>query len=120
MQEVASGPNTRDFFHWQRKSLMLEHLKDKKNGDAHSKKFHHMTDCASQMMWNSKKDVKPSGCLNANMSDEQKKLLRPFYKNTLQGFIVHDVKGKGAQNKLAKRHLGMTSGNVSSCLRVPQ
>jgi len=114
----ASVSNALDFFHWQPKNLMLEHMKDKKNGDAQSKLFHHMTDYASQMMWNSsKKDVEPSAYLDASISDEQKELLRPSYKNTLQGFIMYDVKGKGAQNKLAKRRLDMTSGNVSSCSR---
>ena len=114
----ASVSNARDFFHWQPKNLMLECMKDKKNGDTQSKLFHHMTDCASQMMWNSsKKDVEPSAYSDASISNEQKELLRPFYKNTLQGFIVHDVKGKGTPNKLTKCRLDMTSGNVSSCSR---
>ena len=33
------------------------------------------------------------------------------------GFILYDVKGKGAKTKMAKRRLDMITGNVSSCSR---
>jgi len=90
---------------------------NKKNPEAQSKLFHHMTNYASQIMWDSKKDIQPSAHLDATISDDQKVLLCPSYKNTLQGFIVYHVKGKGAQNKLAKHRLDMMSGNVASCSR---
>ena len=96
---------------------MQEYMVDKKNPEAQSKLFHHMTNYAAQMMWDSKKKLQPSAYLDANMSEDQSELLQPSYKNTLQGFIVCDVKGKGAQNKLAKRRLDVISGNVSSYLR---
>jgi len=57
------------------------------------------------------------------MSEDQSELLQPSYKNTLQGFIMYDVKGKRAQNKQVKRRLDMISGNVSSysrCLNDPK
>jgi len=116
-QAEANGSTARDFFHWQPKNPMQECMVDKQNPEAQSKLFHHMTDCAAQMMWDSKKKLQPSACLDANMSEDQSELLQPSHKNTLQGFIVCDVKGKGAQNKLAKRCLDMPSGNASSYLR---
>jgi hypothetical protein len=36
------------------------------------------------------------------MSEEQATLLNPTYKHVLTGFIMYDVKGKGARNKIAK------------------
>jgi len=96
---------------------------NKKNPEAQSKLFHHMTNYASQIMWDSKKDIQPSAYLDATISDDQKVLLCPSYKNTLQGFIMCDVKGKGAQSKLAKRRLDMMSGNVASysrCMNDPK
>jgi len=122
-QAEANGSTARDFFHWQPKNLMQEYMLDKKNPAAQSKLFHHMTNYAAQMMWDSKKKLQPSAYLDANMSEDQTELLQPSYKNTLQGFIMYDVKGKGAQNKLAKRRLDMISGNVSSysrCLNDPK
>jgi len=122
-QAKANGSTERDFFHWQPKNLMQEHMVDKKNPEAQAKLFHHMTNYAAQMMWDSKRKPQPSAHLDANMSEDQSELLQPSYKNTLQGFIVHDVKGKGAQNKLAKRRLDMMSGNASSysrCLNDPK
>jgi len=98
-------------------------MEDKTNAGAQSKLFHHMTDYASQMMWNSKKGIEPSSYLDVAVSDDQRELLKPTYRNALQGFIMYDVKGKGAQNKLAKRRLDMISGNVSSysrCLNDPK
>ena len=121
----ANGSTARDFFHWQPKSLMQDYMMDKKNPQAQAKLFHHMTNYAAQMMWNAKSNqrLEPSPYLDATISDDQHELLCPTYKNTLQGFIMYDVKGKGAQNKLAKRRLDMISGNVSSysrCMNDPK
>jgi len=116
-QSIANGSSARDFFHWQPKNLLQENMMDKSNPDAQAKLFHHITNHTTQMMWNSKNNLEPSAYLDANISDDQRELLAPTHKNTLQGFIVCDVKGKGAQNKLAKRRLDMISGNASSHLR---
>ena len=90
-QAEVNGSTARDFFHWQPKDLMQEHMTNKKNPEA-------------QMTWNeSKKNMEPSPHLDANISEEQRQLSPPLHKNTLQGFIVCDVKGKGVQNRLTKR-----------------
>lgn len=124
-QAKANGSTARDFFHWQPKNLMQPYMLNKKDPEAQSKLFHHMTNYTAQMMWNanSKQRLEPSAYLDANISEDQRELLCPSYKNMLQGFIMYDVKGKGAQNKLAKRRLDMISGNVSSysrCLNDPK
>ena len=59
-QAEANGSTARDFFHWQPKNLMQEYMVDKKNPEAQSKLFHHMTNYAAQMMWDSKKKLQPS------------------------------------------------------------
>jgi len=59
-QAEANGSTARDFFHWQPKNLTQEHMVDKKNPEAQSKLFHHSTDHAAQMMWDSKKKLQPS------------------------------------------------------------
>ena len=48
----------------------------------------------------------------------QKDLLNPTQKQVIKGFILYDVKGKGAREKVARRRLDMVSGNVSSYSRV--
>jgi len=53
-QAEANGSTARGFFHWQPKNPMQEHMVDKTNPEAQSKLFHHMTNCAAQMMWDSK------------------------------------------------------------------
>jgi len=52
------------------------------------------------------------------MSAAQRTLLNPQYKHVLTGFILYDVKGSGAIQKIAKRRLDMISGNVASYSRV--
>jgi len=122
-QSIANGSSARDFFHWQPKNLLQENMMDKSNPDAQAKLFHHITNHTTQMMWNSKNNLEPSAYLDANVSDDQRELLAPTCRNTLQGFIMCDVKGKGAQNKLAKRRLDVISGNASSysrCMNDPK
>ena len=118
-EEELRDPEIRDFFHWQPKNLMDEYLVDKTNKEVQLKLFYHMTNFTAQTMWNAKRNqpLEPAGYLDINMSDDQRDLLMPSYKNVLQGFILYDVKGKGAKNKVAKRRLDMITGNVSSYAR---
>ena len=117
--EEARVPKLNDFFHWAPQNLMEPYLKDKKNKEAQNKLFSHMTNFTAQMMWDADKNqaMEPSAYLDTIMSDDQKQMLCPSYKNVLTGYILYDVKGKGAVNKLAKRRLDMISGNVASYAR---
>ena len=116
---VDANKNARDFFHWAPKKLMDTYLEDKSNESVQKKLFSHMTNHTAQMMRNTDRNqaLEPSSYLDASMSDDQKTLLCPSYKNVLMGYISHDVKGKGAVNKLAKQRLDMISGNVASYAR---
>jgi len=114
-----NNSKVRDFFHWAPQKLMGTYLKDKSDKEAQKKLFTHMTNYTAQSMWNADRNqpLEPSSHLDARMSDDQKTLLCPSYKNVLMGYILYDVKGKGAVNKLAKRRLDMISGNVASYAR---
>ena len=52
------------------------------------------------------------------MSDAQRNLLNPTPKDVLLGFITHDVRGKGAVQKIAKRKIDLIEGNVNSYSRL--
>ena len=82
------------------------------------KTFEHFSNFACQSFWDNEKACKPSSYLDAFMTDEQAEMLQPKHKNVLMGFILYDVKGEGAVNKLSKRRLDMISGNVSSYSRM--
>jgi len=115
--------NIDDFFNWRPESLMQEYRRDRTNVDCQKKFFTHMTNHAAQMTWNSTSSVGPSSYLDVEITDDQKELLCPSYKNVLMGYILYDVKGKGAKRKLAKRRLDVISGNVASyakCLNDPK
>ena len=79
--------------------------------------FKHMCNYSAQMNWNSDAALLPSPYLDVEVSAEQKSLFNPSYKNVLQGFIMYDVKGAGAKNKVARRRLDILEGNVSSYAR---
>ena len=114
---VDTPKNAQDFFSFQPKKLLVNYKANGNDPSAQTKLFHHMTDFSAQSMWNSKQRVEPSAYLDVQMTEEQKELLAPTHKNALMGFILCDVKGKGAKNKIAKRRIDMISGNVSSYSR---
>jgi len=118
-EPAVKSKNVRDFFHWAPQKLMDAYLKDKSDKSFQKKLFTHMTNHTAQTMWDANRNqpLEPSSYLDARMSDDQKTLLCPSYKNVLMGYILYDVKGKGAVNKLAKRRLDMISGNVASHAR---
>jgi len=94
-------------------------LKDKSDKSVQKKLFTHMTNHTAQMMWDANRNqpLEPSSHLDDRMSDDQKTLLCPSCKNVLMGYILCDVKGKGAAKKLAERQLDVISGNVASHAR---
>jgi len=111
---VEAPKNVQDFFSFQPTKLLREYKANRKDSSVQTKLFHHMTNFAAQSMWNAKKSLEPSSCLDVSITEQQKDLLTPTCKNTLMGFILYDVKGKGAKNKVAKRCIDMISGNMSS------
>jgi len=93
---VTKSKNVRDFFCWASQKLMDACLKDESDKSVQKKLFAHMTNHTAQTMWdaNENQPLEPSSCSDARMSDDQKTLSCPSYKNALVGFISHDVKGK--------------------------
>jgi len=79
--------------------------------------FDHMCNHAAQMHWDKAKSLLPAAALDVEVSADQTTLFNPSYKNVLQGYIMYDVKGAGAMNKIAKRRLDIMSGNVASYAR---
>ena len=112
-----SAKNIQDFFSYHPRRLLDKHKANRNNKEVQCKLFDHLTNYTAQSMWDSNKELEPSSYLDAFMSDEQKTLLKPTYKNCLMGYILYDVKGKGATQKLAKRWLDMITGNISSYSR---
>jgi len=98
-----SAKNIQDFFSYHPRRLLDKHKANRNNKEVQCKLFDHLTNYTAQSMWDSNKELEPSSYLDAFMSDEQKTLLKPTYKNCLMGYILYDVKGKGATQKLAKR-----------------
>ena len=79
--------------------------------------FDHMCNHAAQMHWDQVRSLLPTAALDVEVSENQKTLFNPSYKNVLQGYIMYNVKGAGAMNKIAKRRLDIMSGNVASYAR---
>jgi len=111
--DASGAKNIQDFFSIHPPKLIEEYKANRKDRKVQRKLFDHTTNFAVQSHWDSKKPVEPSPYLDARMSDDQKVLLCPTYKDCLMGFILYDVKGKGAKTKMAKRRLDMITGNVS-------
>lgn len=80
--------------------------------------FGHMTNFVANAHWDEVKQLEPSAALDVEMSDVQRTLFNPTYKNVLMGYILYDVKGKGAKQKIAKRRLDAISGNVGSYSKI--
>ena len=117
-----------NFFCFKPQQLVLNYIKDDKTRrmtnttagplpHATNALFKHMCNYSAQMNWSSDVALLPSEHLDVEVSAEQKRLFNPSYKNVLQGFIMYDVKGAGAKNKVARRRLDILEGNVSSYAR---
>lgn len=114
----ASTESVDDYFSWKPKKLMDKYKADKKDHDNQMKLWLHMTNNVAQTFWDREKPVLPSDYLDVHVTTSQSKFLNPTAKNVLLGYITHDVKGKGAMQKLAKRRLDMIEGNVASYSRM--
>ena len=116
-----------NFFCFKPQQLVLNYIKDDKTRTTNTTAgplphatnalFKHMCNYSAQMNWSSDVALLPSEHLDVEVSAEQKRLFNPSYKNVLQGFIMYDVKGAGAKNKVARRRLDILEGNVSSYAR---
>ena len=80
--------------------------------------YKHVCNSVAQSNWDEEKDVSPSPYLDAHMTIQQKKLLNPTHKQLLTGFVLHDGKGQGAKQKVAKRRLDMIEANIAMYSRI--
>jgi hypothetical protein len=94
--------------------LIGKYSANKKDAKMQQELFNHLTNRAAQSEWSSSTNIAPSSYLDAAMSEEQATLLNTTYKHMLTGFIMYDVKGKGARDKIAKHQLDMIDGNIGS------
>jgi hypothetical protein len=79
------------------------------------KLFDHMCNKACESEWDNENGRQLSSHIDDGwISKEQQQLVNPTAKNVLMGFIAYDVKGSGAQQKLAKRRLDWVNGNIAS------
>jgi hypothetical protein len=94
--------------------LIGKYSANKKDAKMQRELYNHHTNRAAQSEWSSSTNIAPSSYLDAAMPEAQATLLNPTYKHVLTGFIMYDVKGKGARNKIAKHQLDMIDGNIGS------
>jgi hypothetical protein len=94
--------------------LIGKYSANKKDVKMQQELFNHLTNRAAQSEWTSSTNIEPSSYLDAAMLEEQATLLNPTCKHVLTGFMMYDVKGKGARNKIAKHRLDMIDGNIGS------
>ena len=122
--DVSNQANITDLFSWRPDKMLAEYKANRTDPSVQQKFFHHITDKVAEANWNIEHaDVSPSDYLGIAMRDDQLSLLNPTTKHVLMGHILYDVKGKGAQQKLAKRRLDFIDGNTNSyakCLNDPK
>jgi len=103
---------------WKPDVLVQQYKEDQNNKDIQQRWFNHVCDMTASHHWLQEKPVEPSHWLDVHITKQQKDFLNPTIKQVTRGFILYDVKGKGAKELHAKRHLDMISGNVSSYSRM--
>jgi hypothetical protein len=77
----------------------------------------HMTNFAARQSWKAG-TMAPSAHLNVEVTKDQEELLNPSPCNMIMGFVMYDVKGKGAKKRMAKRRLNVIDANIASYCRV--
>ena len=116
LAESVADKGLADYFEIKPPTIMEAIKQDPTNTTHKIRLFNHMCNMAAQSAWQ-ESSLEPSPSLCIDLTQEQKKLLNPSYKDVLTGYILYDVKGKGAKQKMAKRRLDMIEGNISSYSR---
>lgn len=107
------------FTKWDAKPLLQEYVKDRNCPVQQGKFFNHVTNLAArEHVQNSSKPLAPSAHLDVVISEDQKQLLNPSWKNVVMGQIINESIGKCAIKRLAKRRINVMHGNINSYAKV--
>jgi 23S rRNA pseudoU1915 N3-methylase RlmH len=62
--------------------------------------------------------LKPSSALDVEFTQDQAALIQPTMIQCNTGVIIDEMRGDGAKKRMARRHLDMVNGNISSYCQV--
>lgn len=109
-----------DGFALKPKKLMEEYEENRHDATVQAKVFNHFSNftCTKHIMDNKKKksqvQLEPSSGLNVELSEDQRHLLNPTFKDVQISELIDQAQGERAKKKEAKRRQDILSGNIGS------